>query len=385
MMLVLVGQRRVGKSFILRSIDKWLARHRPGAHVLFIDKEFDRFKWIKSADDLYSHAIASLPEGGENYLLVDEVRDIEGYETALRSLYAEDRCQIIVTGSNAYLFSSEIATKFSGRYIEIPVRNLGYEEFLKFHNLTDCQESLLKYLRFGGLPGLVNYHFDEVPEIKGYLQGVCDTVVLKDIVSREQIRNIRFLENLIQFLADNTGQLVSVNSIAKYLKAQGLGVANDSVSKYIKSISNALLVDSLARYDIHGKRIFEMIEKYYFSDHGIRNLLANEMPDVFGSMEKILENVVRHHLLIQGFKIYVGILPTGEIDFVAKKDDRVIYFQVAYKLTGEETIKREFGNLQSINDNYPKYVVTMEDIVGQMRQYPGIRHIHLREFLRMDF
>ena len=322
--------------------------------MLFIDKEFDSFKWIKTADDLYSHAAERLPEGGDNYLLIDEVQDIEGYETALRSLYAEDRCQITVTGSNAYLFSSEIATKFSGRYIEIPIRSLGYEEFLKFHKLTDCHESLLDYLRFGGMPGLANYHFDEVAEIKAYLQGVCDTVILKDIVAREQIRNYRFLENLIQFLADNTGQLVSGNGISKYLKSQGIKVATDSVSKYIKAICNALIVDAVPRYDIHGKRIFEMIEKYYFSDHGIRNILSNEMPDVYGSIEKILENVVRHHLLIQAFSVYVGVLPTGEIDFVAKKGQQVIYFQVAYKLSGPDTIKREFGNLMTINDNYPK-------------------------------
>lgn len=385
MILVLVGQRRVGKSFILKTIEKWLPQNRPGCNVLFIDKEFDSFKFIRTAEDLYSYAVERLPDGEENYLLIDEVQDIKDYETALRSLYAEDRCQIVVTGSNAYLFSSEIATKFSGRYIEIPIRSLGYEEFLIFHNLTDSHEAVLNYLRYGGMPGLVNYHFDEVPEIKAYLQGVCDTVILKDIVAREQIRNFRFLEKLVQFLADNTGQLVSVNSIAKYLKSQGINVANESVSKYIKSICNALIVDSISRYDIHGKRIFEMIEKYYFSDHGIRNVIANEMPDVFGSIERVLESVVRHHLLIQGFNVFVGVLSTGEIDFIAKKGEQVIYFQVAYRLAGENTIRREFGNLYAINDNYPKYVVTMEDIVGPLKEYPGIRHIHLRDFLKMDF
>ncbi|MDE6553830.1 MAG: ATP-binding protein [Muribaculaceae bacterium] len=385
MMLVLVGQRRVGKSFMLKSVAEWLYQNKPDANVLFIDKDFNSFDFIKTADDLYSLAVDKLPVGGENYLLIDEVQDIEGYETALRSLYAEDRCQIIVTGSNAYMFSSEIATKFSGRYIEIPIRSLGYEEFLVFHNIPDSHEALLNYLRFGGMPGLANYHFEEVAEIKAYLQGVYNTVVLKDIVAREQIRNFKFLENLIYFLADNAGQLVSVNSIAKYLKSQGSKVTNDIVSKYIKSTCNALIVDSLSRYDIHGKRIFELIEKYYFSDHGIRNCIVNEMPNVFGSIEKVLENVVRHHLLIQNFDIYVGVLPSGEIDFVAKKGEQVLYFQVAYKLSGADTIKREFGNLQAIGDDYPKYVVTMEDITGPLKEYPGIQHIHLRDFLKMEF
>lgn len=385
MMLVLVGQRRVGKSFILKSLAEWLKINRPEANVLFIDKEFDSYGFIKTASDLYTHVNDRLPRNEENYLLIDEVQDIDGYETALRSLYAEDRCQIVVTGSNAYVFSSEIATKFSGRYIEIPIRSLGYEEFLMFHKISDSHESLLKYLQLGGMPGLINYRLDEIPEIKAYLQGVYNTVLVKDIVSREQIRNFRFLENLIHFLADNTGQLVSVNSISKYTKSQGNAVTNDSVAKYLKSITNALIVDSVSRYDIHGKRIFELIGKHYFSDHGIRNCIAEEMPNIFGSIEKIMENVVRQHLLIKGCEVYVGVLPVGEIDFVAKKSDMTFYFQVAYRLSGQDTIKREFGNLKSINNDYPKYVVTMEDITGPLKDYPGIRHIHLRDFLKMDF
>ncbi len=385
MILVLVGQRRVGKSFLLKSIAHWLSQNKPDANVLFIDKDFDSYNFIKTSDDLYAHAVEKLPTGADNYLLIDEVQDIEGYEIALRSLYAEDRCQIIVTGSNAYMFSSEIATKFSGRYIEIPVMSLSYREFLTFHNLTDSHESLIKYLQFGGMPGLANYKFDEIPEIKAYLQGVCNTIVLKDIVAREQIRNFKFLENLLLFLADNAGQLVSVNSIVKYLKAQGTKVTNDIATKYIKAISNALIIDPVSRYDIHGKRIFELIEKYYFSDHGLRSSITNEMPEVFGSIEKIMENVVRNHLLIQNFDVYVGVLPSGEIDFVAKKGNQIIYFQVAYKLSGQTTITREFGNLQAIRDDYPKYVVTMEDIPGPLKEYPGINHIHLRDFLMRDF
>lgn len=384
MMLVLVGQRRVGKSFMLRSLVRWLKEHHQDANVLFIDKDFGNFDFIKTGADLYAHVVRELPEGADNYLLIDEIQDIEGYETALRSLYAEERCQIVVTGSNAYMFSSEIATKFSGRYIEIPVYSLGYGEFLVFHQLQDTRDSLLRYLEFGGMPGLANYRFDEVPEIKAYLQGIYNTVVLKDIIAREQIRNVRFLENLIRFLADNAGQLVSVNSIVKYLKSQGSAVTNDLASKYLKAINDAFIVDSVARYDIHGKRLFELIEKYYFSDHGMRNSIANEMPDIFGSIEKIMENVVRHHLLIQGYEVYVGVLPSGEIDFVARKGNQTVYFQVCYRLSGPDTISREFGNLQAVRDDYPKYVVSMEDIAGQLKEYPGIRHIHLRDFLKRE-
>lgn len=385
MMLVLVGQRRVGKSFILKLLADWLSANRPNANLLFIDKDLNEYNFIKTSDALYTLVTEKLPQDGENYLLIDEVQDIDGYETALRSLYAEDRCQIIVTGSNAYMFSSQIATKFSGRYIEIPIRSLGYKEFLLFHKLEDNHESLLRFLQFGGMPGLANYQFNEVPEIKAYLQGVYNTVVLKDIVAREQIRNFKFLENLICFIADNVGQLVSVNSITKYLKSQGSSVTNDLTSKYLKSVCDALITDSTPRYDIHGKRYFELIEKFYFNDHGIRNMISNEMPGLFGSIEKIMENVVANHLKICNFEVYVGVLPAGEVDFVAQRGGETCYFQVCYKLSGTETIKREFGNLKAIKDDYPKYVISMEDITGPLKEYPGIRHIHLREFLTMDF
>lgn len=162
-------------------------------------------------------------------------------------------------------------------------------------------------------------------------------------------------------------------------------MSNDIASKYIKAINNALITNAMERYDIHGKRIFELIEKYYFSDHGLRNYISNEMPGIFSSIEKIIENAVRNHLLIQDFDLYLGVLPSGEIDFVAKKGEQTLYIQVAYKLTSPETIKREFGNLRSIPDDYPKYVVTMEDIAGPLNDYPGIHHIHLREFLQTDF
>lgn len=385
MILVLVGQRRVGKSFILKNLADWLVRNKPGCNVMVIDKELGKYGFIKNGDDLYGYVSAHMQAGGDNYLLIDEVQDIEGYGHALRSLYAESLCQIIVTGSNAYIFSSEIATKFSGRYIEIPVRSLGYEEFLTFHNLSDSQESLLKYLQFGGMPGLVNYQFDELPEIVAYMQGVYNTVLLKDIVAREQIRNYKFLENLMRFLADNVGQLVSVNSIVKYLKAQGSKVTNDIASRYIKSICGALIVDSVPRYDIHGKRLFELIDKYYFGDHGMRNCIIGALPNIFGSVERIIENVVRQHLLIQGYEVCVGVLPSGEIDFVAKKGEQTIYVQAVYRLANEETIRREFGNLKSIGDDYPKYVVSMEDMVGPLSDYPGIHHVHLREFLTTRF
>lgn len=380
LMIVLVGQRRVGKSFLLRLLKGWIEKKRPQSNLVYINKEFKDFDEIKNSDDLYSLVAKKLPEGAENYLLIDEVQDIEGYEEALRSLYAEERCQIVITGSNAYIFSSELSTRLSGRYIEIPIYSLGYEEFLTFHGMEDSDETLRHYLTVGGLPGLSRLDIHDEAEIRDYLEGVYNTVLIKDIVSRQKIRNIRFLENLISFTADNIGKLISTNSISKFMKGQGERISESSVSDYIRYIRGSLLVSEVARYDIHGKRLFETLSKYYFTDHGLRNLLCGF--NLLGSIEKVMENVVCNHLKIQGWNVSVGILRSVEIDFVASKGKDKMYIQVSYLLSSEETIKREFGNLAAIRDNYPKIVVSMDPVSGEFPQYPGILHYRLRDFLK---
>lgn len=382
MMIILVGQRRVGKSFLLRSTHEWLKKNRSDAKILYINKELSDNDDLITYKDLLNKAKAHFDEGEENYLLIDEVQDIEGYENALRSLYAEELCQIIATGSNAYIFSSELSTHLSGRYIELPVRSLSYTEFLEFHNLSDSDEALTKYLRYGGLPGLSNYSLEEEPKIKDYLQGVYNTILMKDVVSRGKIRNVRLVENLTKFIADNSGKLISVKGIADYLNSHGEKYTQNLISNYLQLLSKALLVDNVARYDIHGKKLFELIDKYYFNDQGLGNLLTSF--NIHGRVEKVIEGVIRQHLLIQGFEVRVGILRAGEIDFVATKGDYTIYVQATYMLSSEETITREFGNLWAIPNNYPKYVVSMDPISGDLPQYPGISHIHLRDFLKLS-
>jgi len=382
MMLVIVGQRRVGKSFLLKSLCRWIETNEPEAHIVFIDKELPEFDGLRTSAELYAYAAARLPHGGRNYLLIDEIQDIAGYENALRGLYAEGRCQIIVTGSNAYLFSSELSTRLSGRYIEIPVRSLTYREFLSFRQAEDSEASLMAYLRVGGLPGLAHYDLADHSQVADYLQGVYNTIIVRDIIEREDIRNARFLRNLATFVADNIGKLFSVSNIAKYLKSRGERVTYDMVSHYLDFLAGALVIESMPRYDIHGRKLFDLIGKHYFTDHGLRNLLTGF--NLRGSIEKIMENVVYNHLLSQGFTVYVGILRAGEVDFVALREDRQVYVQVAYLLGSEETIQREFGTLQAIPDNHPKYVVSMDPVGGELPQYPGIRHLRLRQFLTME-
>lgn len=383
MMIILVGQRRVGKSFMLRQLCSWLNENRPNAAVVYVNKELLEFDNITDARKLYDYVSPRFNSAGENYLLIDEVQDIDGYEDALRSLHAEDRCQIVATGSNAYVFSSELSTRLGGRYVEIPIYSLSYREFLEFHSLTDSDDSLNDFLRIGGLPGLRLYDVKDEIHVRDYLQGVYNTIMMRDVISREQIRNVPFMENLSRFIADNDGKLISTSSIVKFMRSQGDKVSDAMTSAYISHLCKALVINPVARYDIRGKKLFELIYKYYFADHGIRNYLCGF--NIRSGIEKIMENVVYLHLLGQGFKVDVGILRAGGIDFVATRGDKRIYVQVTYLLASDETIAREFGNLAAIKDNYPKYVVSMDPVSGGLDDYPGIQHLHLRDFLKTDF
>ena len=384
MMIFLVGQRRVGKSFLLLQLKEWLESTYKESHIVYIDKEQLSTTEISSADELYTRAAEGLPAGGDNYLLVDEIQDIPQYENALRRLYAEGRCQIVATGSNADIFSSQLSTKLSGRYIELPVYSLTYTEFLEFHNLEDSDQSLMKYMTIGGLPGLRLFDIDDERQIRDYLFGVYNTIMMQDVIERNQVRNVPFMNNLARFIADNIGKIISVRNITRFLKSNiGKEAASDiTTSNYLSHLSSSLIINPTYRFDIHGKELFEHNYKYYFSDHGIRNLLCDF--NIRGSIEKIMENIVWHHLTVQGFTVKVGELRAGEIDFVATKGSQRIYFQVTYIMRSDETAKREFGNLMEIKDNYPKYVVSMEPVVGELSDYPGINHIHLRDFLTMQ-
>lgn len=382
MMLILVGQRRVGKSKVLELFKDWLNQNRPKANVVYINKELQEFRNIVTAEQLYDYVVERLTDGTENYLLIDEVQDIENYEDALRSFHAEDRCQVIATGSNAYIFSSELGTRLSGRYIEIKIYNLSYLEFLQFHGMEDSAEAIMHYLKMGGLPGLLAFKPEEHSQITDYLEGVYNTVLVKDIVTREKIRNVTQLENVIRFVADNIGKPISVTNVVKYMTSNGEKISDETVSNYLKYLQDAFLAIPVKRFDIHGKKLLESNNKHYFSDHGIRNFLCGF--NIRGSIEKVMENVVWNHLRRQGFEVTVGILRATEIDFVATKADKRIYIQVTYLLASEETIKREFGNLEAIRDNYPKYVVSLDPVSGGFSEYPGIEHVNLREFLKTD-
>lgn len=368
----------MGKSYILRELEQILRQRNPDANIVYINKEKKRFDSIRNDSDLFAYISDKFPDGEENYLLIDEVQDIEGFENTLRSLNADEECQIIVTGSNAKMLSSELSTYLGGRYIEIHIQSLSYKEFLQFHNLENSSESLDKYLSAGGLPHLYRLGLDNRDMVWEYIQNIYNTIVLKDVIQREGLRNVTLFENMMSFVSDNTGQLVSASSISKYLKAQKVDLTPLSALNYLKAATNAFIINKVRRYDIHGKRLLDTIDKYYFEDLGLRNLLvgSNRTRDI----EKVMENAVYLHLKKSGYSVQVGTLPNGEIDFVAEKEGKTIYIQVAYLLADDSTVQREFGNLMKIPDNYPKYVVSM-DAITKPGDYDGITHMPLRLFL----
>lgn len=375
--IALVGSRRVGKSYILKD---FIQRHSrdENSNIIYVDKEKKNFKSIKNKDDLDTWIEERFVPGKHNYILIDEVQEIESFEDSVCSWYSEDDTDVLITGSNSDLLSGELATRLSGRHVEIRVHPLTYMEFLQFHNLPDSDESLMTYLNYGGLPGLRTVGLDNEEQVWAYLASVFNTIMLKDIIERYDIRNIPFLNNLIAFYADTTGKLTSANSISKYMKSQNEKVSSNLILLYRSFYSEAFLIDVVSRYDIHGKKIFESNEKIYWDDIGLRNLNASGGMDSY--IEKVIENAVYKQLSYLGFDIKVGVLNAGEVDFVCTKSGQTIYVQASYIIAEDTTREREFGPLEKIRDNYPKYVISATPYLTQ-RNENGIIHLSLRKFL----
>lgn len=376
--IVLVGQRRVGKSCILKMIrdDKMSDSDN---NVIYIDKEKWQYDAIETYRDLNEHIEKHWDNAKHNYILIDEVQDIKEFERSVRSFRTEPNTDIIITGSNARMLSNELSTLIGGRYKEIYIQSLSYNEFLEFHNLADNDESLSLYIQYGGMPGLAKIGLEE-DDAREYQTDIYHTVLLKDVIMRNQIRNVPFLENLVHFMADNIGKLISANSIAKYMKSQGEAITSTLVINYISFLCEAYILHKVNRYDIHGKRIFENNDKFYFDDNGVRNAIAGGTRE--GDIEKVIENIIYQHLIRLGYQVYVGQLQAGEIDFVCTKPEgQRVYVQASYIIVEQATREREFGNLRSIKDNYPKYVISMTPLLAK-NDDDGITHIHLRKFLR---
>jgi len=372
---VLTGQRRVGKSYLLMQLRDLVKKQNPGTQIIYINKEQHEFSEITNSDDLFLYLKENIKGNGNVALFIDEIQDIESFEITLRDLATRDNYDIYCTGSNANLLSSEIATFLSGRYIEIKVFGLSYAEFLVFYNLQDSVSTFQTYLKFGGLPYLINLN-TEIQVAYEYLTNIYNTILLKDVVARFKVRNVKFLQNLVAFLADNMGSIVSSKKISEYLKSQKINISTQVVIDYLGYLETSFLIFKVKRTGIEGKKVFEIGEKYFFEDIGIRNAIVGFKAS---DIHKILENVVFLHLQMAGYSVTVGQEGNKEIDFIAQKSGEKIYVQVAYMLTNEATINREYGNLLEIPDNFPKYVVTMDEL-SEVSAYKGIIRMHVKDF-----
>ncbi|NTW33153.1 MAG: ATP-binding protein [Bacteroidetes bacterium] len=375
---IFIGQRRVGKSYILYQLMSYIEKNKTHSNIVYINKELSEFRNISNHDDLIDY-VKSFEKKSKNYLFIDEVQEISGFEKALRALLASKKWDIWCTGSNAELLSVDIAGIMSGRSIEIPVNTLCYSEFLTFHKLKPCSNSLNLFIKYGGLPYLHNLELSD-NIVYEYLRGIYSTILYKDIIARHHVRNTRFVEDLVSFIADNTGSQVSAKKISDFLKSQKINIAPVRVIEYLRFLCDACFLIKIPRADLQGKRIFEIGEKYYFKDIGLRNAIGGYKPQ---DINKIIENIVLLHMLYNGYKAYTGSYGAKEIDFVFEKNQKRIYIQVAYLISDQKVYEREFGNLKLVDDNYPKYVVSMDAI--NLGDDKGITHIKLEDFLLMSF
>ena len=372
---VFTGQRRVGKSYILYQLMDIVKVENPKADIIYINKELNEFSAINNSDDLYGYIKSKSNKNKFCYLFIDEIQEITQFEKALRSLLAEDNYDIYCTGNNASMLSGDISTYLTGRYIEINIHSLAYSEFLQFHKLFKGKDSFQQYMKYGGMPYLIHLTFED-QIINEYLSSIYSTILLKDIVKRYNIRNVYLLEKLVEFLSNNIGSIFSAKKISDFLKSQKINLSVKVILEYLSHLEDAFFISKVKRMDIEGKKIFEIGEKIYFEDIGLRNVLNPYNPKDIG---KILENLVYHHLKVYGWDVRIGVSGEKEIDFIGTKDSQKIYIQVVYQIPDEKTHKREFGNLLQIHDNYQKYVITLDDFAEG--DYRGIKYINAIEFL----
>jgi len=372
---VLTGQRRVGKSYLLLQIIEYIKTHLNDYNIIHIDKESTEFDFIKYYTDLDFY-VKSQSKGTKNYVFIDEIQEIKDFQLSIRSLLLQSGYDIYCTGSNAYTLSGDLATTLSGRFIEIRVHSLSYLEYLDFFGLKKTQETLNRFLKYGGMPFLIHLP-DNEKIIYDYLKSIYTTIFFKDIVTRYQIKNANFLTDLTRFIAENCGSIFSASKISRYLKSQQIKTSTEMIINYLSYLESAFFIHRVKRTDIQGKKHFEIGEKLYFDDLGLRHAVIGYRTSDIG---KIIENAVYLHLIIQEWEVTVGFSNTKEIDFVADKNGERIYIQVAYMLQNQDTIDREFNNLLEISDNYRKMVVTMDNLYSGA-SYKGIEHKNLIDFL----
>ena len=380
---VITGMRRSGKSMILKLIQEELQNMGiVKENIIYMNFESLTFMDIKDFEELYKHIIEKTSDKkGKIYILLDEIQEVKGWEKAINSFLVDLDVDIYITGSNANLLSSELATYIAGRYVEIKIYPLSFQEYIDFvsennkENPLSLDEYFTQYLNFGGLPGIHIFNYNK-EEIYQYLVDVYNSILLRDVIARNNIRDIELLERVVLYIMDNIGNIFSAKSISDFLKNQGRKLSVETIYNYLKALENAFIISKVRRYDIKGKNILETQEKYYLSDLGFRHAkLGYQSNDISG----YLENIVFLELLRRKYKVNIGKQDNKEIDFVANLRDENLYLQISYLLASPETIEREFSPLKSIKDNYPKIVLSMDNLPES--NIEGIKRKRIIDFL----
>jgi len=379
---IITGMRRVGKSYFLKLIMEDLRENGVTddkiIYLNFDSLEFDHLKHYKALNDHVIERITAIKRA-RIYLFIDEIQEVEGWEKCIESLFSSEQLDIYISGSNAHMLSSELATKLSGRYVEFPIYTLGFSEYLQFMNkdISQAKSEFKSYLIYGGFPALMHFDLDR-EVVYQYISSIYNTILLKDVVKRNNIRNISLLENITKYVFDNVGNIFSAKRLADYLKSQKMSLGVETVQNYLSYICSTYALHKVQRYDIKGKRLLEVHEKYFLGDIGLRNAVIGYRE---GDIAGVLENIVYLELRRRGYSVSIGKIGDAEVDFIATKSEEKIYIQVTYLLASEKTIKREFSPLLKISDNYPKYVLSMDELFGN--DYQGIRRLNIIDFLLM--
>lgn len=376
---VITGVRRCGKStLLLQYKDYLISQNIPDEDIIYMN--FESAKWydIKDYKDLYNYIKKNVKNQNKKYILLDEVQNVEKWEKAVNSLLVDINSDIYITGSNAYLLSSELTTLLAGRVLTIKIYPFSYKEFLEeysFKNDEDKFEKFDKYLKYGGMPMIVNMK-DNENLILNYLSDLKEVVLKKDVINRNKIKDVVFLDNLIKYMSTVIGNLTTPNAIAEFMKKNGTNISNETVDSYLNMLENAYFIYRVPRYELKGKQLLKTQGKYYFVDNGLKNIIAGISSYETGSS---YENLIYIELLRRGYEVYVGQYNDIEIDFIAIKPNEIVYYQVARSIMDEKVEEREKKSLLAINDNYKKVILTMDNVKN--KQIDGIEVINIIDFL----
>ncbi len=368
---VITGMRRVGKSTLLKQIQEMLIEKGVSPqHIISINFEWLEFEEQKDYKKLNRYIEEKIRNEGKHYVFLDEIQEVDGFEKVVNSLHSKGTCEIFITGSNSTLLSGELATYLTGRYYMIEVMPLSFHEI--FQESISKEDAFMDYVRMGGLPGRLQFQTETTE--KNYISDMYQAILLRDIVKRNNIRDVELFQRFMLFLIQNVGQIFSAGRITDFLKNEGRKLSRETIYNYIEAAKNAYLIHGVPRYNIKGKDVLKTNEKYFVNDLGFRSLYYNNEKDI----GQALENIVYLELRRRGYEIQVGKFEEKEVDFVIQKGSSKSYIQVAYYLAEEATIEREFSVLRNIEDNYPKLVLSMDRV---NRSMDGIEHRNIIDFL----